>query len=78
MKYEAMPLIKEAELMQGSESTVRRESPENDVLIRVENLQKRYGSFQAVAGVHFDVRRGEIFGLLGPNRGGEDDHDGND
>lgn len=57
--------------MQGSESTVRRESPENDVLIRVENLQKRYGSFQAVAGVHFDVRRGEIFGLLGPNGAGK-------
>ena len=35
--------------------------------IVAEGLVKRYGSVQALAGVTFSVRAGEIFGLLGPN-----------
>ena len=37
--------------------------------IVAEGLEKRYGKVQALAGVTFSVRRGEIFGLLGPNGG---------
>jgi len=40
-------------------------------VIRVENLRKRYGSFEAVAGVSFHVERGEVFGFLGPNGAGK-------
>ncbi len=39
--------------------------------IEVENLAKRFGEVQAVAGVTFDVRKGELFGFLGPNGAGK-------
>jgi ABC-2 type transport system ATP-binding protein len=34
-------------------------------------LEKRYGPVQALAGVTFSVRAGEVFGLLGPNGAGK-------
>src|ERR1700749_1906239 len=39
--------------------------------ISVQNIVKRYGDFEAVAGITFDVADGEIFGLLGPNGAGK-------
>ena len=42
-----------------------------DPIIRVKNLQKKYGDFEAVKGISFDVAEGEIFGLLGPNGAGK-------
>jgi ABC-2 type transport system ATP-binding protein len=39
--------------------------------ISVENIVKRYGDFEAVADITFDVAEGEIFGLLGPNGAGK-------
>jgi ABC-2 type transport system ATP-binding protein len=39
--------------------------------IEVENLSHAYGPRQALAGVTFNVSRGEIFGFLGPNGGGK-------
>src|SRR5436305_4200959 len=39
--------------------------------IRVDNLTKRYGDHVAVAGIGFDVRQGEAFGILGPNGAGK-------
>jgi ABC-2 type transport system ATP-binding protein len=39
--------------------------------IRVENIVKKYGDFEAVKGVNFAVADGEIFGLLGPNGAGK-------
>ncbi|MGD0729767.1 MAG: ATP-binding cassette domain-containing protein [Terracidiphilus sp.] len=41
------------------------------VAISVENIVKRYGTFEAVKGVSFSVADGEIFGLLGPNGAGK-------
>jgi len=40
-------------------------------IIEVRNLVKRYGDFEAVKGISFDVQEGEIFGLLGPNGAGK-------
>jgi ABC-2 type transport system ATP-binding protein len=39
--------------------------------IAVENIVKRYGDFEAVKGITFNVADGEIFGLLGPNGAGK-------
>jgi ABC-2 type transport system ATP-binding protein len=41
------------------------------IIISVKNLQKSYGTFEAVKGISFDVFEGEIFGLLGPNGAGK-------
>ena len=40
-------------------------------IISVKNLTKKYGDFEAVKGISFDVHEGEIFGLLGPNGAGK-------
>ncbi|HZS61767.1 MAG TPA: ABC transporter ATP-binding protein [Gemmatimonadaceae bacterium] len=39
--------------------------------ISVRGLRKRYGSFEAVAGIEVEVRHGEIFAFLGPNGAGK-------
>jgi len=39
--------------------------------LRVHNLTKSYGSFQAVNGISFEIAPGEIFALIGPNGAGK-------
>jgi len=46
-------------------------NPPATTAIAVENIVKRYGTFEAVKGVSFSVNDGEIFGLLGPNGAGK-------
>jgi len=40
-------------------------------VILAENLSHQYGSRLALSNVNFEVKAGEIFGLLGPNGGGK-------
>ena len=42
-----------------------------DVLVRVRNLTKHYGSIRAVDGISFAARRGDLLGFLGPNGAGK-------
>ncbi len=43
----------------------------NDYIIKANNLTKKFGDFTAVNNVNFEVKRGEIFGFLGPNGSGK-------
>ena len=40
-------------------------------MIKVDNLEKHFGTKRAVAGVSFSVEKGEILGFLGPNGAGK-------
>jgi ABC-2 type transport system ATP-binding protein len=40
-------------------------------MIRVQNLVKKFGDFEAVKDISFQVERGEIFAFLGPNGAGK-------
>jgi len=42
-----------------------------DIAVQVDQLVKKFGDFAAVNEVSFQVRGGEIFGLLGPNGSGK-------
>ena len=39
--------------------------------VEVRGLVRRFGAFTAVGGIDFEVRRGEVFGFLGPNGSGK-------
>ena len=39
--------------------------------IAVRDLSKRYGTLEAICGIAFEVHRGEIFGLIGPDGAGK-------
>jgi branched-chain amino acid transport system ATP-binding protein len=43
----------------------------SQALLKVTDLKKSYGAIQAVDGVSFEVRPGEIFGVIGPNGSGK-------
>ncbi len=40
-------------------------------VVSIRNVKKRFGSFEALAGVDLEIEQGEIFGLLGPNGAGK-------
>ncbi|MBZ4649388.1 ABC transporter ATP-binding protein [Thermosipho sp. (in: thermotogales)] len=41
------------------------------MVVKVENLKKLYGKFEALKGISFEVEEGEVFSLLGPNGAGK-------
>ena len=40
-------------------------------MLKVSNITKFYGDFKALDNLSFDVKKGEIFGLLGINGAGK-------
>lgn len=43
----------------------------DNIIIKIENLQKRFGKIEAVKKVDLEVKKGKIYGLLGPNGAGK-------
>ena len=43
----------------------------NNVLLKVSGLKVAYGGIQAVKGVDFEVREGELVSLIGSNGAGQ-------
>ena len=50
---------------------ILEQAPDHKMVLRTENLVKRYGKRTVVNQVSFDVKQGEIVGLLGPNGAGK-------
>ena len=46
-------------------------APPVDAAVRVSGLRKTFGDLVAVEGLDLEIRRGEVFGLLGPNGSGK-------
>ncbi|MBA3405393.1 MAG: ATP-binding cassette domain-containing protein, partial [Gemmatimonadaceae bacterium] len=43
----------------------------SETAVAVSGVGKRFGSTEALAGVSFDVAKGELFGLVGPDGAGK-------
>ena len=43
----------------------------NELIIKTENLTKRFGHVVAVNGLQLEIKKGEIFGLVGPDGAGK-------
>nr|WP_231368445.1 ATP-binding cassette domain-containing protein [Mariprofundus ferrooxydans] len=57
----------------SDQQPVHTHTTDNDQLpvIEVSGLTRNFGTFQAVKGIDFSIRRGEVFGLLGANGAGK-------
>ena len=63
-----------AKYMDMSEQEIEQQNTvtdDNRMILRTENLVKKYGKRTVVSHVSFDVMQGEIVGLLGPNGAGK-------
>ncbi|MFV5695575.1 ABC transporter ATP-binding protein [Flavobacterium sp. LB3P122] len=42
-----------------------------EIILAIKNLNKRYGSLQALKNVSFEIYKGNVYGILGPNGSGK-------
>ena len=42
-----------------------------ETFVKVENLKKNYGNIEALKGISFEIKKGEILGIVGPNGAGK-------
>ncbi len=57
--------------MPATEVAGTRPDGDADLVVETRGLRKQYGAITAVNGVDLHVRRGEVFGFLGPNGSGK-------
>ena len=50
---------------------MKRESPPTEVLVSLERVRVQFGSLVAVRALSFDLRGGDLLGLVGPNGAGK-------
>lgn len=55
----------------ATRASERSSKPAQPVVLRVERLNKHFGTTDAVAGLTFAIHEGEVLGLLGPNGAGK-------
>lgn len=60
-----------AELMTNRESATRSGAGSDTPVLECRGVERRFGGLVAVTGVDLEIRRGEIFGLVGPNGSGK-------
>lgn len=49
----------------------RKHKPDDDVILQMTNISRNYGAIQALDGVDFELRRGEVMALVGENGAGK-------
>ncbi len=54
-----------------SSPSKKSSSSSSDILLRCDNLTRKFGAFTAVDRVSFEISRGKVFGFLGPNGSGK-------
>ena len=42
-----------------------------ETILKIENLNKRFGAVHAVKNVSFEIKKGNVYGILGPNGSGK-------
>jgi ABC-2 type transport system ATP-binding protein len=42
-----------------------------ETIVKIKNLKKSYGDIQALKGISLDIKKGEMFGLVGPDGAGK-------
>ncbi|MBV9305911.1 MAG: ABC transporter ATP-binding protein [Acidobacteriaceae bacterium] len=52
-------------------SAIASGGQDSEIAINICDLRKNYGAIQAVRGIALDVKKGEIFGLIGPDGAGK-------
>src|SRR5438045_3141361 len=70
-KHRSQSLVNKTLYPEVAADTAHNDAPMSGAVIQLRNLRHQYGDRSALAGVSFDVRPAEIFGLLGPNGSGK-------